>query len=155
MSAALKASLALLCLPMLAVGLAACGNTVSTAGFQGEAHEVAQAISRLQSDATTGEDQKICTDDLASTVVARLGGSTAQAGAAPSASAQAACRQAIKNQLTEVDRFDVTVQSVQVTTTGGRRTASARVKSTYEGKSRAGTLSLVKEGGAWKIAAIG
>jgi hypothetical protein len=128
--------LALLCLPLCAVTVAACGSTVSTAGFKGEQHEVAQTISNLQADATAGEEKKICADDLAAALVARLGGAKG-------------CEQATKNQLAEVDSLEVTVQSVKVA--GGGTTASAEVKSIYEGKSHPGTVSLVKEGGKWKI----
>jgi hypothetical protein len=133
----------LLCAPLLAAGLAACGTAVSTAGFKGEDHEVAQAISSLQTDAAAGDKQKICANDLANAVVARL--SVARGG----------CQQALKNQLAELDNSEVSVQSVQVTAAGARRTASARVKSVYAGKSHLGTLLLVKEGAKWKISGLG
>ena len=120
--------------------MAACGNTVSAA-FKGEEHEVAQAISNLQTDATAGNEQKLCANDLASAVVTQL-------------NAKGGCKQAIKNRLTDIDIFEVSVQSVQVKASGGRRTASASVRSIYSGKTRASTLSLVKEGGKWKILSV-
>jgi hypothetical protein len=132
----MRRPLALLCLPLCAVTVAACGSTVSTAGFKGQQHEVAQTISNLQADATAGEEKKICADDLAAALVARLGGAKG-------------CEQAIKNQLAEVDSLEVTVKSIQLSTAG--TTASAHVKSIYEGKSQPSTVSLVKEGGKWKI----
>jgi ABC-type uncharacterized transport system auxiliary subunit len=134
---------ALFCAPLLAASLSACGNTVSTAGFKGEDHEVAQAISRLQTDATAADKQKLCAADLASAVVARI-------SAAPGG-----CQQVIKNQLAEIDNFEVSVQSVQVTAAGARRTASAHVKGIYAGKMVLGTLLLVKELGKWKISGEG
>ena len=143
MTPPVKGARALLCAPLLAVGLAACGSTVSTAGFKGEEHEVAQAISNLQADATAGDKQKVCANDLASAVVARL------------SAARGGCQQAIKNQLAELDNFEVSVQSVQVTAQGARRVARASVKSVYAGKTRPGTLLLVKEGSKWKISGIG
>ena len=123
----------------LSLGLAACGSTVSTTNFKGESHNVAQAIANLQSDATTGSQSKICDNDLASSVLAKLkaNGST--------------CQQALKDQLNQIDNFDVTVQSITVNGT----TATAKVKSTYLGKSRAGTLQLIKEGKTWKVASLG
>jgi Putative lumazine-binding len=127
-------TLALLCAPLLAVGIAACGNTVSTSAFTGESREVAQAISNLQSDATAGEEKKICANDLAGAVVTRLAGVKG-------------CEAAIKSQLAEVDSLEVSVQSIQVT----GATASARVKSIYSGKNLITTLTLVKEGSHWKI----
>jgi hypothetical protein len=143
MTAPVKRAVAVLCAPLLAVGLAGCASPVSTAGFKGEDHEVAQTISNLQADVTAADQQKICANDLASAVVARLN------------LTPGGCKQAIKSQLAEVDNFQVTVQSVLVSGAGAGRTASAHVKSIYAGKSRPGTLSLVKEGGKWKISGVG
>jgi hypothetical protein len=131
---------ALLGATLLAFAVAACGSTVATSNFTGEQHEVAQAISNLQSDTRAAEQQKVCENDLAGPVVARL-------SAAPGG-----CKPAIKGQLAEIDNFDVTVESVQIT--AAKRTASARVKSVYNGKKRARTVSLVFEGGKWKILGV-
>jgi hypothetical protein len=129
----------LLCVPLLALGVAACGSaTVSTSSFSGEARNVAQAISDLQSHASAGEERKICAEDLSSIVVTRLGGAKE-------------CEAAIKNQLTQVDSFELSVGSVQVTGT----TASAVVKSIDAGKTRLSTLKLVKEGSSWKTSGLG
>jgi hypothetical protein len=57
----------------------------------------------------------------------------------------------VKDQLDEVDNFDLTVESVQVHTGGTQPTASARVRSTRDGKTSFATLYLVKEGGRWKV----
>ncbi len=135
----MRRPLALLCLPLAALGLAACGSTVSTSAFKGEQHEVAQTISDLQGEATTGEQKKICGELLSATAVARLGGAKG-------------CETAIKNQLAEIDNLQVSVQSVKVAP--GNATATADVSSIYEGKTRAGKLSLVKEGKHWKIAGL-
>jgi hypothetical protein len=124
----------------LTVGLAACGSTVSTSKFTGEQREVAQTISNLQSDVRAADQQKICSNDLAAPVVARL---TATPGG---------CKQALKSQVSEIDNFDATVESVQIT--GSKRTATARVKSTYNGKNRVTTVNLVDEGGKWKILSV-
>ncbi len=143
MTAPGKTAVTVLCASLLSVGLNACGSTVSTSNFKGEAHEVAQAISNLQSDATAHDEQKVCANDLAAAVVARLNGATG------------GCKQAIKNQLAEVDGFEVSVQSVELGGAPPRQTATARVKSIYAGKTRVGTLSLVKEGGKWKVSSVG
>jgi hypothetical protein len=135
----LRRATALLCVPLLAVGVAACGNTVSTAGFKGEQHAVAQTISNLQSDATAADQKKICTSDLASAVVTRLGGTKG-------------CEQAIKKQLAEIDSLEVKVQSI--TLGAGGAAATARVKSTYGGKGAYRTVTLVKEGGKWKVSGL-
>jgi hypothetical protein len=129
---------ALLAIPLCALALAGCGTTTSTTGFKGEKHEVAQALANLQSNATSGEEGKICANELASSVVSRLGGSKG-------------CEAAIKRQLTEVDSLEVTVESVDVTGS----TATATVKSVHEGKKKNSTIALLKEGKLWKISALG
>ena len=135
----LRRASALLCLPLLAAGLVACGSTVSTAGFKGEQHTIAQTISNLQSDATAADQKKICTSDLASAVVSRLGGLKG-------------CEAAIKRQLVEIDSLEVSVQSI--TLGAGGASATARVKSIYGGKSAFRTVTLVKEGGKWKVSGL-
>ena len=135
----LRRATGLVCVPLLAVGVVACGNTVSTAGFKGEEHAVAQAISNLQSDATAADQKKICASDLASAVIARLGGTKG-------------CEQAIKNQLAEIDSLEVKVQSI--TLGAGGATATTRVKSTYGGKRVYRTVTVVKEGGTWKVSGL-
>jgi hypothetical protein len=130
----------LLCLPLSALALAACGTTVSTAGFKGEQHEVAQTVSNFQAAATDSEQKKICTEDLAAALVARLGGTKG-------------CEAAIKSQLTEVDSLEASVESVALAADG--KSATAQVKSVREGKKATSALTLVKEGGKWKISGVG
>ena len=132
--------LALPCVPLSALVLAACGSTTTTAPFKGEKHEVAQTIANLQADATAAEQKKICANDLAAAVVTRLGGTKR-------------CEAAIKSQLAEVDNLETTIKSVDVTSIG--KAASAQVKSIHEGKTATSTVSLVKEGGKWKISSVG
>jgi hypothetical protein len=135
---ALKRLSALSCAAALAWALAACGSTVSTSSFQGPKHEVAQTISDLQADATSGDQKKVCSRDLAAAVVTRLGG-------------RSGCEKAIKQQLNEIDSLEVSVSSIQL---AGGASATAKVKSVYGGKKRVGTVSLVKEGSRWKLAAL-
>jgi hypothetical protein len=125
-------------LPVLV--LAGCGSTVSTSNYKGEQHAVAQTIANLQADAAAGEQHKVCANDLAATVVARLGG-------------QAACERAIKSQLSEIDNFELNIASVTLGPKGD--TATATIKSTYGGNKRTTTIHLVKEGGVWKVSAFG
>lgn len=128
----------LLCALALAVGLAACGNKVSTSSFKGERHAVAQAVSNLQSHATALEAKKICGEDFARANAARL-----------NASAEG-CKKAVESQLKEIDSFEVTVQSIQI---DGDR-ATARVKSIHSGKKRVSTMTLVKEGAKWRVSGV-
>jgi hypothetical protein len=132
-------ALALPCAALISLGLSACAKSVSTAGLKGEAKDAAETIKNLQTDVTAGDEKKICHDDLAKALVTKLDASGG------------GCEQAVKGQLTEVDSFEVTVEAIEVSGAG----ATAHVKSIYSGKSRKGTLSLVKEGGKWKISALG
>jgi len=135
----MRRPLALFCLPLTVLALAGCGSAVSTSAFKGTEQQVAQTIADLQADATAAEQSKICADDLAAAVVARLGGAKG-------------CEAAIKGQLAQVDNLEVSVQSVTVAADGA--TATAQVKSIHEGKSRVSPVSLVKEGGKWKVSGL-
>ncbi|HST56256.1 MAG TPA: hypothetical protein VLJ42_10255 [Solirubrobacteraceae bacterium] len=123
----------------LVLGAAGCATTGSAGKFKGEAHGVAQTIADLQTDATASDEQKVCERDLASTVVARLN------------SAGSSCARAIDSQLSQIDSFNLTVESVKVS--GASATAS--VKGTRAGKNRIEQLQLVKEGKRWKISSLG
>jgi hypothetical protein len=130
--------LALICLPVCALAISACATTTSTSKFHGTEHSVAQTIANLQSDVTAGEQKKICANDLASSVVGKLGGPKG-------------CEAAIKRQLAEADSTEVKVESVQVKGT----TATAKVASTVKGKkNQPGTVMLVQEGSKWKISSL-
>ncbi len=128
----------LLVVPLLAVGLAACGSTVSTSTFKGESHAVAQRISDYQSDVGAASEKKLCNEDFSSAVRRRLSAATG------------GCEEALKRQLGSIDDYEATVE--QVTVSGA--TATAEVKSTWSGKLRDTTLHLVKEDGSWRIAGV-
>jgi hypothetical protein len=135
-----KRALLLLCAPLLALGASACASTSTLSTFKGEDHAVALVVSDLQSYGTAGEAQRICTNLLASTVTASL------------RSASGGCKHALKEQLSQVDTPEVTVEKVQL---HGATGATAEVKSTYAGKAKLTTVTLVKEDGAWKISKLG
>jgi hypothetical protein len=120
------------------VGITACGEATSTSKFTGESHNVAQTLSDFQSHVTAREQKKVCQSDLAATITTRF----QNAGG---------CQAALKNQLLQLDALNLTIESIAV----NGATASARVKSTYSGKSRITTLTLVKEGSRWKISGVG
>ena len=126
----------LIALCLCAPALAACGSTASTSSFKGVEKEVAQRVADLQSDATSSNRESICKDDLAAPIVAKLGG-------------RKKCEEALKKQLAQIDNLEATIVSVKVAP--GGKTATAKVKSTYEGKSRETTLPLVKEGSDWRV----
>jgi hypothetical protein len=131
---------ALLCAPLCALALSACGTAVSTSSFKGTQHDVAQTLANLQSDATANDEAKICSRDLAATIVSRLGGAKR-------------CEKAIKDQLKEADNLELKVESVSVT--NGASTATARVRSIFLGKHQLSTVALVKDGSDWKISSLG
>ena len=142
-----KRTAAPLCATALVLALAGCGAaTTQTSSFKGEQHEVAQAIANLQSDLTASDQKKVCTNDLATAVVARL-----SYAAGTNTGRDAGCEQALKKQLTVIDTLELAVDSVTLSGAGAQQTAHAEVRSIYEGKTRLSTLSLVKEGGKWKI----
>lgn len=128
---------ALLCAIALPVALAGCGTTSSGNSFKGAAHNAALAVEHLQSHANSGEGSKICSEDLAASIVKRLGGAKA-------------CEEAMKHQLAQVDNLEATVQSVEVAPDG--RSATAKVKGIRSGKTTVTTVPLVKEGSSWKVA---
>ena len=125
------------CALALPVGLAACGETASTSNFKGESRNVAQTVANLQSDATASDQKKLCQNDLASTVTARL-------------QSAGGCQTALKEQLHEIDSLNMTIESIAVSGSD----ATAHLKSTYSGKNRITTLTLVKEGSHWKISGL-
>ena len=128
---------------LLAPALAGCAKAVSTSAFKGEQHEVAQALSDLQANVTASDEKKICANDLARVIVARL-------DAAPGG-----CRKAIKDQLAEIDNDELAVDSVQIAPSASPRSARARVRSIFSGKTGNPTLTLLKEGTRWKVAGLG
>ncbi|HEY2282199.1 MAG TPA: DUF3828 domain-containing protein [Solirubrobacteraceae bacterium] len=134
-----RRTIALLCAPLLTTGVAACGaTTVSTSSFKGEQQQVAQAVAHLQSHATALEAKKICAEDLAAARVTQLN------------KAPGRCKQALESQLKQIDSFETTVQSVQIK----GATATAGVKSVNGGKKAVQTVTLVREGGKWKISSV-
>ncbi len=124
---------------LLALGVGACGSTVSTSSFKGEAHAVAQRISDLQSDVSALNEQKICEQDFSRAARARLttSGNT--------------CKQALKRQLGTIDAYELSVEKIAVS----GATATAQVRGTWAGKLSSNRLKLVKEGGSWRVEGVG
>jgi hypothetical protein len=135
---ALRTIASLCAMSLLATGMAACGNTVSTSSFKGEQQKVAQTVAHLQSHATALDAKKICGEDLAAANVARLN------------SASGSCKHAIESQLKQIDSFETTVQAVKINGT----TATARVKGVKGGKKSVQTVTFAKEGGRWRISGV-
>lgn len=121
----------------LATAIGGCGETASTGSFKGESHNVAQTIADFQADVVAREQKKLCQRDLSAPVTTRL------------TKAGGSCQAALEKQLMQIDATNLTIQAISI----GGRSATARVKGTYSGKSRESTLTLVKEGNRWRISA--
>lgn len=137
-TASLFRALTLTALALSALALAACGETVSTEKYKGEEKVVAQRISDFQSDATASDEKKVCENDLAAAVKAKLG------------SAGSSCQNALEHQLSQIDTLELKIKSIAVK----GNTAAAHVTSTWSGKTRESILTLTKEGTAWRISAL-
>ncbi len=135
----MRRSSAALAAVLCASVLSACASTASSGSFKGTEHDVAQTLTNLQADATAGNEQKICADDLSAGVVARLGGNKG-------------CEAAIKTQLGETDSLELTIESVKLAPDG--TSATAQTNGVYRGKKRIQTVSLVKEDGKWKVSGL-
>jgi len=132
-----RAPIAALC-ALCVAGVTGCGTTTSTGSYKGESKKVAQTISNLQSDATGANASKICSRDLAASVVKRLEASGTS------------CKKALEGQLKEIDTYALSVESISVQ----GQDATARVKSTWSGKESVHEVSFVREGGSWKVSSL-
>ena len=131
-------------LTLLAAALSACATTATTSSsFKGEQHAAAQRIANLQSAATAGEAGKICKQLLSR----RARRASERLGRRLPAGDQEAARR------------DRQLRSHRAVGEARRQRRHAdrdgRVKSIYAGKNALSTLTLVKEGGAWKISGLG
>ena len=124
--------LALLLVPALACS----GAAASTGDFEGEEREVAQTIEDVQAAGQAGDEEELCNELFAEALVQRL-----QAGSAN-------CRAELGSALDDADGYDLDVQDVTVQ--GGRATARVEVEG---GAAR--TLTLVREGGRWRVSELG
>jgi hypothetical protein len=133
-----KPTLTLAAAALSALVLGACGTTVSTSGYKGEAEAVAQRVANFESNVTASEAQKICSEDLSAVVKTKL------------KAAGGDCEGALKSQLKQIDVPELTIRSIEVKGPA----AKARVRSTWSGKTAESTLVLVKEGSDWRIATL-
>ena len=122
----------------VALGVSACGQASSTGSYKGEKKNVAQTITNLQSDATSANAGKLCSRDLAASVLGQL------------ESGGGSCKKVLEGQLREIDTYSLTVESISVKGDA----ATAKVKSTWSGKESLHEVSFVKEDGSWKISGL-
>jgi hypothetical protein len=123
----------------LAAGCAPTTSSKTNLGtFRGDQRQAAQAVVDFASAANSGDEQRLCGTLLAKALATRL------------AAAGRGCPAVVHEAIRDADSVDLTVQSVRVT--GDR--ASARVKLETGKKDRTTTLTLVREGGGWRIAGL-
>jgi hypothetical protein len=127
---------------LAAVAIAGC-TTQSTSDdssdkFQGDQRLVANTIEDFESAASKGDQDQICRELLAKPLIADY----AEHGGT--------CEKAVDGALKDTDSFGLTVESVSIA--GGK--ATARVKADRGKKDIVQTMTLVKEGAAWRISAF-
>jgi hypothetical protein len=126
-------------LAALVAGGCGASSSDSTGDFKGEARVVAVAVEDLEEAGRKDEPARICSDLLADSLLARLrqGGTN--------------CRTAVDEALQDVDSYDLDVDRIDIK---GTR-ATVRVTSGSGNDEKTDTLTLEREGRAWKIASLG
>jgi hypothetical protein len=127
-------------LAALALALGGCGaaaTTSSSSKFPGEQGQVAKVVDNLASDGRGKNPDKICSDLLAPSLVARI------------RSVGGDCVAEMKKAIEDADDFNLEVLSVRVT---GNR-AQARVRQGKDGPQA--TYSFVKQGASWRATSLG
>lgn len=120
-----------------------CGLAASSNSFSGKAHDVAQAISNLQSAVSSRDEKQVCSL-LSAALRAQLN----------RAQPNGRCWTAIKLQLKDVDSTTLKVDKQSDITIHGSN-ATARVEDTLSGNTNHGDVLLLHfEKGAWKIAGL-
>jgi hypothetical protein len=121
----------------LATGCGASGGN-SASDFTGVRQDVATTVDDLESAAKSSDENKICTELLAPSLIDTL-----------RTASKASCNTAVNDAIKDADSFDMTVKSVNVT----GDTATAVVDS--KNRSADDTFTFEKVGGAWKISSFG
>jgi hypothetical protein len=115
------------------------GKGVDTGRFQGDAKQVAVTLSDLVDAGRKKDGARVCAQLLSKRRVDALdrgGGS---------------CRVALDDQLNDADVFTLDVDTITVNGT----TATARVRSEFNGHKQPRTLGLVREQGRWRLDSVG
>jgi hypothetical protein len=120
---------------VLAAALSACGSDPSDR-FSGERRDVARTVERLGEAARAGDAAEICSVMLAQAVRARLG---------------PRCPGRIAPALSRLNDPGLEVVSVRV----GDGGATATVVAGTADPRRSGDVILLREGGLWRVAAVG
>jgi hypothetical protein len=107
----------------------------SVSKFTGDQRAAAQTVEDLDSAAGDSDEAKICTQILSRALAGRI------------AANGRGCAPGVDAAMKDADSTAMTVEAVRVT----GDTATARVKFETGKKDRRGTITLVREGGRWRI----
>jgi hypothetical protein len=132
-----------LLLPLLLVAGCAPANSggVDTGRFSGTEKAVATSLDDLADAGRSRDGARVCSQLLSKRLVDRLDSSGGSR------------RNALEDQLDNADVFDIDVAKDAITVNGS--TATARVRSNFDGKKAPRTLRLVLEQRRWKLDSIG
>ena len=126
---------------LLALTLGGCSltkaNTTTPTGGGGAAKAIGTVISNFSSDASSNNSSAICKSILATSLVKHL-------------NSIGSCTTIIGNQINTVESFSMTVTKYGV----AGNSATALVKSPYNGTNRLYTVKLVKQAGTWRISGL-
>jgi hypothetical protein len=131
-----------LLLPLLLVSGCAPANSggVDTGRFTGAEKAVATTLSDLADAGRKRDGARVCAQLLSKRIVDRLDQGTNS------------CRNALDDQLDAADTFDINVGAGDIKVTGA--TATARVRSDFNGKKVPRTLRLVLEQRRWRLDSV-
>ena len=125
------------------IALAGCttqaSNNDSSGKFKGDQRLVANTVEDFESAASKGDQNKICRDLLATSLVDQY----AQHGGT--------CEKAVDGALKDTDSFGLTVESVAI---NGQQ-ATARVKADRGKHDVMQNIALTKQGAGWRISQFG
>ena len=117
------------------LAVAGCGAQSSGGSFEGEEEQVAQVFDDLAEAGQKGDERRVCRQLLAEELVRELGD----------------CNATVDDALKASDSFDLTVEDVAIRGTS----ATAKVQPGRGGDDETRTVTLAKEGDAWKLADLG
>ena len=128
----MRRSLAILSIALASL-LAACGQTDSSAEFEGEERRAAAVVEDLQEAALEGEERRICRPLLSADLARRAGD----------------CNRVVQDALDETDQTELEVEDVRVTGDRARVRVSAGSR-----EPETETFELVRENRSWRISAF-
>lgn len=134
----LSAPLAAVLAAALLAGCAGQSSTDNAKRYQGDRKAVAQVVDDFASAIKKRDAKTLCATILAPSLTGHLHQGVRD------------CQDVVGDQAKDASTYDLKVQSIQVSGT----TATARVRSQFDGEDRTSTLELTRQGKAWRISGI-